>query len=72
MNQPRKKQQHTSNSHRTCPGTAPDMSSKHDLKKPVELSTVSPYRTGHVRYAEQHRATLGEKSKTLANCVKKL
>jgi hypothetical protein len=43
-NKPRKKQ-HASNSHRTCPKTALDMSCRHDLRKPVELSTVSKYRT---------------------------
>jgi hypothetical protein len=37
--------QHTSNSHRTCSGTAPDTSGKQDLIKPAELSTVSKYQT---------------------------
>jgi len=33
---------------------------------------MSDMNTGHVRYEEQHRATLGEKSKTLPNGVQKL
>jgi hypothetical protein len=43
-NKPRKKQ-YASNSHRTCLGTALDTFGKHNLRKSVELSTVSKYRT---------------------------
>jgi hypothetical protein len=46
------------------------MSGIHDLKKVAELGAVSIYRTSP--YAEQHRATLREKSKTLSNGVQKL
>ena len=56
--------------HRTC--LVSTTSENYRTEHSQQIPDMSGINTGHVRYNEQHRATLGEKSKTLANGLQKL